>query len=163
MGKIMKPIRSSLLVTLGVVATIRAASPLTVTTVLGHSMEPTLRPGGSYVLDRGYYRSHALVQGDIVVFRKAGETYIKRVYALPGDRLWLLKADDGSGDLILEPWEAARFQRAHPGSRLPYYHVVSLAVAPGQCYVLGDNSVNSIDSRQFGPVPMSSILGRVMQ
>src|SRR5690242_15446433 len=124
----MKPFRLSLLVTLGVVATIRAASPLTLTTVLGHSMEPTLRPGGPYVLDRGYYRSHAQHRGDIVELRKAGQTYIKRVYALPGDRLSLLKADDGSGDQILQPREAAHFQRAHPGRRLPCYHGLSLAV-----------------------------------
>jgi signal peptidase I len=159
----MKLVRLHLLVTLGVVTTIRAASPLTMTTVLGHSMEPTLRPGGSYVLDRGYYRSHPLCRGDILVFRRGGETYVKRVYALPGDRLWLLKANDESGDQLLEPSEAARFQRVHPGSRLPYFLVVSLTVTPGRCYVLGDNSVNSIDSRQFGSVPISSILGRVMQ
>jgi signal peptidase I len=126
-------------------------------------MEPTLRPGGCYVLDRSYYRAQALCRGDIVVFRKGGETYIKRIYALPGERVWLLKANDESGDQLLEPTEAARFRRAHPGSRLPYFQVVFLTVAPGHCYVLGDNSVNSIDSRQFGSVPISSILGRVMQ
>jgi signal peptidase I len=159
----MKLVRLPLLATLGVVATIRAASPLTMTTVLGHSMEPALRPGGSYVLDRGYYRSYALGRGDIVVFRQGGDTYIKRVYALPGDQVWLLKADDESGDQLLEPREAARLQRAHPGSRLPYYHVVSLTIPAGRCFVVGDNSVNSIDSRQFGSVPISSILGRVTQ
>jgi signal peptidase I len=158
----LQPLRFTLLTLLGVVATIRAAAPLTVTTVLGHSMEPTLRPGGSYVLDRSYYRSHALCRGDIVVFRKGGETYIKRIYAVPGDRLWLLKANDESGDQVLEPSEAARLRRAHPGSRLPYFCVGSLTVAPGQCFVLGDNRVNSIDSRQFGAVPITDIVGRVM-
>jgi signal peptidase I len=158
----MQPLRLTLLTLLGLVATIRATVPLSVTTVLGHSMEPTLRPGGSYVLDRSYYRSHALSRGDIVVFRTGGETYVKRIYALPGDRLWLLKAGDESGDQVLEPSEAARLRRPHPGSRLPYFCVVSLTIAPGQCYVLGDNRVNSIDSRQFGLVPMNAIVGRVM-
>jgi signal peptidase I len=158
----MKLVRHQLWVILGVVATIRAASPLTMTIVLGHSMEPTLRPGGSYVLDRGYYSSHPLCRGDILVFRYSGDTYIKRVYALPGDQVRLLTDDDGD-DQLLEPWEVARYQGARPESLLAGYHVVSVTIPAGHCFVVGDNSLNSIDSRQFGPVPISTILGRVMQ
>jgi hypothetical protein len=52
--------RLILLPVLGLVATIRTASPLTMTVVLGHSMEPTLRSGALSVLDRSYYRSHPM-------------------------------------------------------------------------------------------------------
>ena len=158
----LKPVRFTLLATLAAVATLRATSPLTVTTVLGHSMAPTLRPGSSYVLDRSYYRSHALCQGDIVVFRLGGETYIKRVHALPGDQVWLLRDNDGD-DQLLEPSEVARFDRVNTRGRLPGYRVLAVTIPPGHCYVLGDNRVNSIDSRELGPVPISGIVGRVMQ
>jgi signal peptidase I len=158
----LKPVRFTLLAILAAVATIRIASPLTVTTVLGHSMAPTLRPGSSYVLDRSYYRSHALCQGDIVVFRLKGETYIKRVHALPGDRVWVLRDDDGE-DRLLEPSEVARFRRLNTGGRLARYRVIAVTIPPDHCYVLGDNRANSIDSRELGPVPVSGILGRVMQ
>jgi signal peptidase I len=161
----MKLVRLHLMMALGVVATIRAASPLTMTTITGRSMEPTLRPGGTYVLDRGYYRSHNLFPGDIVVFRLHGQTYVKRVHALPGDRVWLLRSneDDGSGDCVLDLREVTRYQRSRTRSLLPNHQVVALTVAPGYCYVIGDNSLNSIDSRQFGPVPVTSILGRVLE
>ena len=160
----MKRVRLHLWIALGVVATIRAASPLTMTTVRGHSMEPTLRPGASYVLDRGYYRSQELSRVDIVVFHKDGETFVKRVHALPGERVWLLRSseEDGSGDLILEQREVARYQRTRTRSLLRSHRLVSLTVAPGFCYVVGDNDLNSVDSRHFGPVPMGSILGRLL-
>jgi phage repressor protein C with HTH and peptisase S24 domain len=64
-------------------------------------MEPTLRSGALSVLDRSYYRSHPLRRDDIVVFRLGGETYIKRVYALPGERLALLRYDDEIGTELL--------------------------------------------------------------
>lgn len=34
---------------------------------------------------------------------------------------------------------------------------------PGEVYLLGDNNYESIDSREFGPVPMNNILGRVLR
>jgi signal peptidase I len=147
---------------LALLAALRAAAPLTMTVVLGHSMEPTLRPGGCYVLDRGYYRSHPLARGDIVVLKYDGETYIKRVAALPGDRLWLLRYDDVSADELLQPGEVAQLQRIRRAGKLPGRRVLSLIIPPEECFVLGDNSTVSIDSRDFGPVPTSAILGRAL-
>src|SRR5437016_4508930 len=143
----MKPIRRSLLVVVALLATIRAASPLTMTVVLGHSMDPTLQAGALYVLDRGYYRSNALERGDIVVLRVDGETCIKRVCALPGDRMWLLQYDDGSGDELLQPRDAGRLRQMHAAGQLPGRRVHSLTVPPDDCFVLGDNIDVSVDSR----------------
>ena len=141
---------------------LRAVSPLTTTVVLGHSMEPTLHPGAFYVLDRGYYRSHSLTRGDIVVLKLDGATYIKRVSALPGDRVWLLRYEDGSADELLQPQEAAHLRRIYAEGKLPGRRVLSLIVPPEECFVLGDNSNVSIDSRDFGPVPMDALLGRAL-
>src|SRR3954447_3586238 len=153
--------RLLLLPLLGIVATIRTASPLTMTVVLGHSMEPTLRSGALSVLDRSYYRSHPLCRDDIVVFRLGGETYIKRVYALPGERQDLLRYNDDVGNELLDPAAAARLRRLRAAGQLPDCRVVSLTIPRGHCFVLGDNSPLSIDSRTFGPIPISAILGRV--
>ena len=72
-----KSIRLSLWITLLGVTAIRTVSPLTVTVVQGHSMEPTLRPGAVSLLDRSYYRTHPVSRGDVVVLRREDETLIK--------------------------------------------------------------------------------------
>jgi signal peptidase I len=155
-------VRLSLWVTLLGVTTFRAASPLTLTVVRGHSMEPTLRPGTVSLLDRTYYRFHPLCRGEIVVLRLRGETVIKRVYALPGERLSLLRYDDDTGNELVAPPEAVRLRRLHAVGLLPQSRVVSLTIPPGHCFVLGDNSRVSVDSRDWGPVPMSAVLGRAL-
>ena len=151
--------RRSLWVTLFGVTTLHAVSPLGLTVVQGHSMEPTLRPGALSLLDRSYYHFHALSRGDIVVLRLRGETLIKRVYALPGERLTLLRYDDDTGNELVTPPEAAHLRRLQAAGFLPDGRVVSLTISPGHCFVLGDNGPVSIDSRVWGPVPISAILG----
>jgi len=159
----LKSVRLSFWVALLGVTTLRAASPLALTVVQGHSMEQTLRPGTVSVLDRSYYRSHPLSRGEIVVLRLRGETVIKRVYALPGERLTLLRYDDDAGNELLTPPEAAHLRRLRAAWLLPGSRVVSLSIPPGHCFVLGDNSPVSIDSRVWGPVPMNAILGRAIR
>lgn len=156
----MKPIRWALLAILVMVATIRAASPLTATVVLGHSMEPTIHPGSVYVLDQSYYHTHSVRRGDVVVLRHGDETYIKRIYALPGDRLLLVRYAEGGNDELVDPIEVGRLRRAHAKGRLVDRRISSLTIPAGYCYVLGDNTNNSIDSRDFGPVPIDSVMGR---
>jgi signal peptidase I len=43
--------------------------------------------------------------------------------------------------------------------KLPYFP--ETVIPNGTCFVLGDNRNNSLDSRFFGPVPLSDVLGRV--
>ena len=158
----LKSVRLSFWVPLLGFTTLCAASPLTLTVVRGHSMEPTLRPGALSLLDRSYYRFHELSRGDIVVLRLRGETLIKRVYALPGERLTLLRYDDDVGNDLLTPPEAAHLRRLQAAGFLSHGQVISLTVPPDHCFVLGDNGPVSVDSRDWGPVPMSAILGRAI-
>ena len=153
--------QSILIATLGAALVTGVALPLRPTVVLGHSMTPTLRPGGCYVLNTRYYRDHPLKCGDIVVFRHRGETLTKRIYALPGEHLLLLQYDDGVGNEIVEPWQAAALRRLGRANRLPERHLEELTVPPGQCFVVGDNRPMSCDSRTFGCIPIHEILGRV--
>jgi signal peptidase I len=138
------------------------ALPLRPTVVLGDSMEPTLRSGGCYVLNTAYYRHHAIRKGDIVIFRHRGETCAKRIYALPGQRVRMLRYDDNIGNEIVESWEAEPLLRLYRKHLLPDRQLEDVVVPPGYCFVVGDNRPVSYDSRSFGCIPMREILGRVM-
>jgi signal peptidase I len=154
--------RSSLLIALlSATAMVGIWLPLRPTVVLGDSMIPALRPGGCYVLDTGYYRRHPVRRGDIVVFEHQGETCTKRVYALPGQRLLLLRYDDDIGNVILQPSEARRIRELQRMRWLLDGRVEEITVPPGYCFVLGDNTVDSYDSRSYGCIPIHAILGRV--
>ncbi len=153
--------KSLLLASLAATLLTGVALPLRPTVVLGHSMTPTLRPGGCYVLNTGYYRHHPLRCGDIVVFRHQGETCTKRIYALPGQQFLMLRYDDGVGNEVIDPWEAAALRRLERAHQLPQRHLDEVTVPPGHCFVLGDNLPVSCDSRTYGCIPVSEILGRV--
>lgn len=147
---------------LPLLAALRIALPLGTTVVEGHSMEPTLHSGELRLLERGYYHSHPLARGDVVVLRLGRETLVKRVYALPGDRFWLLHSTEEYPSELLAPADAARLRRASRAGVPLGGRVVLRTIPPGYCFVLGDNAAISLDSRDFGPVPVSAIVGRVV-
>jgi signal peptidase I len=154
--------RQSILLTTLVGALVAAlTTPLHTTVVWGESMTPTLRSGGLYVLDKGYYRDHAVERGDIVVFRHEGETCIKRIYAVPGDRLLLLEYPDGEGTELIAPSQVDRYRRLERSGRLTDRWLTEVVVPPGHYFVLGDNADVSWDSRSFGCLPEGAILGRL--
>ncbi|KAK2980231.1 hypothetical protein RJ640_018338 [Escallonia rubra] len=107
--------------------------------VRGSSMSPTFNPhGGSltddYVLvEKLCLEKYKFSVGDVVVFRSPSdykEKHIKRITALPGD--WI---------------------------RTPYSNDI-LTIPEGHCWVVGDNSASSLDSRSFGPIPLGLVQGR---
>jgi signal peptidase I len=96
--------------------------------------------------------------GDVVVFqypRDHAKSYIKRVIALPGDRI---RIDQGqvvvNGKLLMEPYLQGRFadDRSQPEMVLP----------PGEYFVMGDHRSISSDSRDFGPVDRGLIYGKAV-
>ena len=70
--------------------------------------------------------------GDAICVRYelGGETYIKRVYALPGEQLALVHYDDDAGDELLDPAAAARLRRLHPARFLPDSRVLAVVAGP---------------------------------
>ena len=117
------------------------------------SMTPTVAPGDHLLLDKR--RPTEVAVGDVVVLHDPldpGDLLVKRVIAVGGDSV-------GFEDGVL-----VRNGRpvTSPTRRLPrrvYYGPD--VVPPGMLYVLGDNRVDSVDSRQFGPVPLAAVVGRV--
>lgn len=124
--------------------------------VQGKSMEPSFFEGQYLMVNKLADRLHPPRRGDVIVFwppKFTDKPYIKRVIALPGERITLR---DGSifidGVLLDEP--------SYIPSTVPYREV-TLLVPEGQYYVLGDNRGNSSDSRFWGPVPEENIIGAV--
>ena len=128
--------------------------------VASSAMSPTLATGDLFVSDTWRYHNHAVTAGEIVVFEKPeepGVKYIKRVVAVAGDSIEL---------------RAGVLYRNGQEVRESYLHVptpfggnsrnVALStLGPGMFYVLGDYRDNSLDSRQLGPFPTTSLRGRV--
>jgi len=101
----------------------------------------------------------AMQRGQVVVFYRTPErnedALIKRVIGLPGDTI-----EFSAGHVLVN------------GAQLdePYIHDVltkcafncgPLTLGPDQYFMLGDNRLNSLDSRSFGPIPADQIVGRV--
>jgi signal peptidase I len=124
-------------------------------------MTPTYRPGQLFLLDRRYYSDHPVQRGDVVVVHCDGHTMIKRVFALGGDWIWLLIQTDGTriDRYIVESPMVDRLRRATAHADIG--RLTHLKVPPGTVYLLGDCTECSIDSRAFGAVATSAIVGRV--
>jgi signal peptidase I len=133
--------------------------------VKGASMEPNFYNNEYLIIDEITYRLHQPQRGDIIVFRypkDPQEYFIKRVIGLPGEEVQI---KDG-GIMI--------FNSANPnGSNLKETYLdpelktnsltqEKIALGNNEYYVLGDNRNQSKDSRSFGPVDKSFIIGRVL-
>jgi signal peptidase I len=125
----------------------------------GPSMAPTLRDGDVVlVVHAGLVaRLDALDRGDLVALADpgGGGRIVKRVVGLPGDTVEIQDAVlSVDGREVVEPYvDRARIDGVFYGP---------VTVPPGELLVLGDNRAASVDSRDFGPVPVGSVTGRVV-
>lgn len=126
------------------------------TRVYGQSMEPNLHTNQRLVIEKLSYHFHGPRRGDVVVLHDPGgspELLIKRVVGLPGERITIA---DGrvyiDGKSLDEPYLT---QPTQGGGR-------SWVVPPLHVFVMGDNRSASRDSRIFGPVPLSQIVGHAV-
>jgi len=131
------------------------------------SMLPTLQVGDRLVVDKIPGLAHSIHRGDIIVFHRApGDTdteypiLVKRVIGLPGETI-SSKGDTIyiNGRAIAEPWLAAL--KTTPGCFEPDFDISVTHIPKGQYFVMGDCRGNSSDSRFWGTVPVSHIIGRV--
>jgi len=124
------------------------------TQVYGQSMEPNLHAGQRLIVEKISYRLHPPRRGDIVVLRlpeQQGNFLIKRVVGLPGETVEIHDQQVFiDGHPLGESYLGQPIRYSMPSHRVPEDSV----------FVLGDNRGFSNDSRSFGPVPLSNVIGR---
>ena len=125
------------------------------------SMVPTLKVGDRVLVNKLSYKLHDVHRGDIVVFKAPPEArsdgiddLVKRVIGLPGDTVEA-RADGHiyiNDRLLEEPY----LPKGTLTTNLP-----PTKVPAGHLFMMGDNRPASRDSRYFGPIKESAIIGRV--
>lgn len=135
----------------------------------GISMQPTLQNGERLFVNRYVYHTDPLpflgwelpatrepARGDIVVFwfpRNPHQYFIKRVIAVPGDRIELREGQIFiNGEQRDDSYIPLRYRN--------YRNIPATTVPIGYYYVVGDHRNRSYDSRDWGFVPRKYIIGQ---
>ncbi len=132
-----------------------------------NSMERTLEPGQYVLVDKLSPRWDQYKRGDVVVFTppptftQDTTPFIKRVIGLPGDTVEV--KDDGkvyvNGVAIDEPYTYRNAAGVNEPT-VPLNDQSKWVVPVGELFVMGDHREKSADSRAFGPIAESTIIGR---
>lgn len=129
--------------------------------VKGQSMESTFFQHEYLIIDELSYRFREPQRGEVVVFHaptEPGDYYLKRIIGLPGEqvkidenKVVIYNIDHPQGVLLEEPYLDSDIETK--GS-------VFVTLGDDEYFVMGDNREASFDSRRFGPIKQSSIVGR---
>jgi signal peptidase I len=138
--------------------------------ISGPSMESTMYQDNRVLVNKLSYRLHDIHRGDVVVFDRVtvdGEIVqhddlIKRVIALAGETVSIKDCKvfiDGEllEESYLNDYDLAESE-LEDRCRVPVME--DLVVPKNQLFVMGDNRPQSFDSRMFGPIEQSLVVGR---
>lgn len=138
--------------------------------ISGPSMETTLFGDNRVLVNKMSYRLHDIHRGDVVVFDRVTtsdgnvlhDDLIKRVIALPGDTIEIKKCIVIVNSKQLdEPYLDKEILRLpDPVNRCRVVNLPVQTVPAKKIFVMGDNRPESFDSRSFGPISESLIVGR---
>jgi len=146
------------------------------------SMYPTLSPHDHFIAVKNAYRNSDPQRGDLVLFANPNnrrELWTKRVIALAGDtvavkdgnlyvngaKLPLQPVGPGvvsgtAGQIFSEENNGAKYRifisQGHQAPDFP-----EITAPKNECFVMGDNRNEALDSRIVGPIPIISILGKL--
>ena len=126
--------------------------------VEGTSMLPRLEDRDRLFINKFVYHLSAIERGDVVVFhypRDPEKSYIKRVIALPGDRL---RIDRGVVWLNGVPQTEGYVPEEYRDSR----SMAEMVVPRDAYFMMGDHRSISSDSREFGPVERGLVYGKAV-
>ncbi len=127
--------------------------------VSGASMEPTFQTGQYLIVDELTYHFEQPQRGDVIVFKyplDPSQYFIKRIIGLPGETVSIkggnisITKTNGSTLNLTEPY----VKNIGNGADL------TTTVPAGQYFVMGDNRPESSDSRYWGLLPRSDMVGR---
>jgi len=142
----------------------------------GVSMVPTLQNNEMILVDKVSYHFHNGLpsRGDIIVFHappatgQSGKDFIKRVIGLPGDVI-VVKPVNGvnhvfvNGKELSEPYIKEAPFDTYPQQCIGRFTTcVGNRVPADKVFVMGDNRNASYDSRMWGYVPKSDVIGRAL-
>ena len=130
--------------------------------VYGSSMEPNFENGQYLVINEIGYRFDQPARGDIIVFRYPNDPkqyYIKRIIGLPGElvevkngKVYIHNEQNPDGQVLDE---------SYLPSGTVTFQDVSSKLGADEYFVLGDNRMASSDSRYWGALKKSLIIGKV--
>ena len=130
--------------------------------VSGASMEPNFHGGDYILINELSYRFREPERGEVIVFRYPGDErtfFIKRIIGLPGERivvteggLYVYTKGNSTGKLISEEYLPRDLQTI--GEK-------DITLGAGEYFVMGDNRDASFDSRQWGSLKRSEMIGSV--
>lgn len=132
--------------------------------VKGESMYPNFYNNEYVLTNLVSLRFQNPKAGDVIVFKApldSEKDYIKRVIGTPGDTISIKDGQVYVNDQRLN--ETAYLKpdvKTYPGNFLTDTN--SITVPEGKYFVLGDNRINSSDSREWGFVKKDEIIGNSM-
>ncbi|HEX9503006.1 MAG TPA: signal peptidase I [Patescibacteria group bacterium] len=139
--------------------------------VSGSSMEPNFRNAQYLIVDKLTYHFRQPVRGEVIVMhypRDPKQDFIKRIIGLPGEKIQI---DNGKITIFnaSHPQGVALDEKYLPNQGLTYTQdpiIVggskTLTLSSDQYFMMGDNRLASSDSRSWGPLPKSDIVGRTL-
>ena len=126
----------------------------------GPSMLPNFQNGQRILVNKAVYRFfHEPERGDVIILRPPNNPhgdYIKRIIGLPGESVEIkegivyIHTTDGQVVPLDEPYIAETAKDPFNGETIP----------ENEYFVLGDNRINSADSRNNWTVPGQNIIGK---
>lgn len=124
------------------------------------AMMPTLNPAERVIIDRSVYRQQEPERGDIISFifsysqiSSEKVIYIKRVIATEGETVRITK-----GKVYVDN---KKIREPYLNDEPDFSDFGPLKIPKDYVYIMGDNRANSPDSRHFGPVDKSNVLGKI--
>ena len=123
------------------------------TIVHGTSMTPTLQDGDYLLVSKQAYTFENPERGEIIIFPvgEDNKLYIKRVIGLPGDVITIKNGDVYvNGEANDQKYTLDGFTSGN---------IDEMIVPDGELFVLGDNRLNSIDSREIGTQKIDDVKG----
>jgi len=137
--------------------TFLVAHQFVITTVVveGKSMMPTLKPGDCCVVNCLLPRFRGYKRGDVVVIRDADGLIVKRIVGLPHDHVQF-----SCGRVYVNNQRLAEpYLQSGTQTYWPMLHNPETLVADSSYFVMGDNRLDSEDSRFFGDVKLRDLVG----
>ncbi len=117
------------------------------------SMLPTLKTGDNILVIKYPLKNINVSRNDIIVFKDegSGQVFVKRIIGVEYDNVVIENTQLFVNGQKIE----------NINYRFEYEENHNIIITEGHFFVLGDNSINSMDSRIFGAIKKDSVIGKV--